>query len=59
MLLSMPLIFSNVPQALEGGKTGRCLMQLMPVILGMIPGLVLGVRVLWWSMRTMQRLSQA
>ena len=46
MLLSMPLIFSNVPQALEGGKTGRCLMQLMPVILSIIPGLVLGVRVL-------------
>src|SRR3977135_4088605 len=46
MLLSMPLIFSNVPQALAGGKTGRCLMQLMPVILGMIPGLVIGVRVL-------------
>ena len=39
MLLSMPLIFSNLPQALEGGKTGRCLMQLMPVILGTIPGL--------------------
>jgi uncharacterized membrane protein YfcA len=46
MLLSMPLILSNLPQALEGGKTGRCLMQLMPVILGMIPGLFLGVRVL-------------
>ena len=46
MLLSMPLIFSNLPQALEGGKIGRCLMQLMPVILGMIPGLFLGVRVL-------------
>ena len=46
MLLSMPLIFSNLPQALEGGKTGRCLTQLMPVILGMIPGLFLGVRVL-------------
>ena len=46
MLLSMPLIFSNLPQALEGGKTGRCLMQLMPVILGMVPGLFLGVRVL-------------
>ena len=46
MLLSMPLIFSNLPQALEGGKTRRCLMQLMPVILGMIPGLFLGVRVL-------------
>src|SRR3982074_480974 len=46
MLLSMPLILSNVPQALEGGKTGRCLMQLMPVFLGMIPGLFLGVRLL-------------
>src|SRR5215470_17966113 len=46
MLLSMPLIFSNLPQALEGGRTGRCLMQLMPVILGMIPGLFLGVGVL-------------
>ena len=46
MLLSMPLIFGNLPQALEGGKTGWCLVQLMPVILGMIPGLFLGVRVL-------------
>jgi uncharacterized protein len=46
MLLSMPLVLSNLPQALEGGKTGQCLMQLMPVILGMIPGLFLGVRLL-------------
>src|SRR6476660_2677195 len=46
MLLSMPLIFSNLPQALEGGKTGRCLVQLMPVILGTIPGVLLGVRTL-------------
>jgi len=46
MLLSMPLILSNLPQALEGGKTGRCLMQLTPVLLGMIPGLFLGVRLL-------------
>src|SRR6267143_5948182 len=46
MLLSMPLIFSNLPQALEGGKTERCLVQLMPVILGTIPGVFLGVRVL-------------
>src|SRR3984885_12219238 len=46
MLLSMPLIFSNVPQALEGGKTGRCVMHLMPVFLGTIPGLFLGVRLL-------------
>jgi uncharacterized protein len=43
---AMLLIFSNVPQAIEGGKTGRCFMQLMPVILGTIPGLFLGVRVL-------------
>lgn len=46
MLLSMPLILSNLPQALEGGKTGRCLVQLMPALLGMIPGLFVGVRVL-------------
>src|SRR4051812_14557818 len=46
MLLSMPLILSNLPQALEGGRTGRCLIQLMPVILGMIPGLFLGVQLL-------------
>jgi len=46
MLLSMPLVLGNLPQALEGGKTGRCLMQLRPVILGMIPGLFFGVRVL-------------
>ena len=59
MLLSMPLIFNNVPQALEGGKTGQCLMQLMPVILGMIPGLFLGVRVLLALDATLRRLSQA
>ncbi len=46
MLLSMPLIFSNLPQALEGGRTGQCLMKLLPVMLGMIPGLLLGVQVL-------------
>src|SRR5436853_1680516 len=46
MLLTMPLIFSNLPQALEGGKTGRCLTQLMPVILGTIPGVLLGLRTL-------------
>ena len=59
MLLSMPLIFSNLPQALEGGRTGQCLMQLMPVILGMIPGLFLGVRALLALDAELQRLSQA
>ena len=46
MLLSMPLVFSNLPQALEDGKAGRCLAELTPVFLGMIPGLFLGVWVL-------------
>jgi uncharacterized membrane protein YfcA len=46
MLLSMPLVLSNLPQALEGGRTGRSLMQLTPVFLGMIPGLFLGVQIL-------------
>ena len=40
MLLSMPLIFSTVPQALEGGKTGRCLMQLMRCF-GVIPAQIM------------------
>lgn len=46
MLLSMPLILSNLPQALEGGNTARSLLQLTPVFLGMIPGLFLGVQLL-------------
>jgi uncharacterized protein len=47
-VVALPLLslFIDLPQALEGGKTGRCLIQLMPVILGMIPGLFLGVQVL-------------
>src|SRR5579863_10609555 len=49
MLLSMPLIFSNLPQALEGGKTGRCLMQLTPVFIGMIPAFSLGFGSCWRS----------
>ena len=46
MLLSMPLILSNIPQAMEGGKTAACLMRLGPVLLGMLPGILLGVTVL-------------
>src|ERR1700758_1055029 len=47
MLLSMPLIFSTLPQALHGGKTGRRLMQLPPRIVGMISCFFLGGRVLF------------
>ena len=46
MLLSMPLVLSNLPQALEGGRTGRSLVRLTPVFLGMIPGLWLGVQIM-------------
>jgi uncharacterized membrane protein YfcA len=46
MLLSMPLILSNIPQALEGGETVACLVRLIPVLLGMIPGILIGVTVL-------------
>jgi uncharacterized membrane protein YfcA len=46
MLLSMPLILSNIPQAIEGGETVACFMRLIPVLLGMMPGLLLGVTVL-------------
>ena len=46
MLLSMPLILSNIPQAIEGGKTLACFIRLVPVLLGMIPGILLGVTIL-------------
>jgi uncharacterized membrane protein YfcA len=46
MLLSMPLILSNIPQALEGGQTVACFTRLIPVLLGMIPGILVGVTVL-------------
>jgi uncharacterized membrane protein YfcA len=46
MLLSMPPILSNIPQAIEGGETVACFMRLIPVLLGMMPGLLLGVTVL-------------
>jgi uncharacterized membrane protein YfcA len=46
MLLSVPLVLSNVPQALEGGKVLGCLKELLPVLLGMVPGILIGVFVL-------------
>src|SRR5262249_28745424 len=38
MLLSVPLVLSNIPQALEGGRVTQTLRRLAPVIVGMIPG---------------------
>src|ERR1051325_11948766 len=46
MLLSMPLVLSNIPQALEGGFVGQTLWSLAPVLAGMIPGIWIGVAVL-------------
>lgn len=46
MLLSMPLVLSNIPQALEGGMVGQTLWSLAPVLAGMIPGVLIGVAVL-------------
>src|SRR6266545_1252493 len=46
MMLSMPLILSNIPQAIEGGQTIECFRRLLPVLVGMIPGLLVGVVVL-------------
>src|SRR6478752_5858947 len=46
MLLSMPLVLSNIPQALEGGFVGPTLWSLAPVLVGMVPGTWIGVAVL-------------
>jgi uncharacterized membrane protein YfcA len=46
MLLSMPLVLSNIPQALEGGFVAQTLRSLTPVLVGMIPGVWIGVAVL-------------
>ena len=46
MLLSMPLVLSNIPQALEGGAVAQTFRSLTPVLVGMIPGVWIGVVVL-------------
>ncbi|MBX9823550.1 MAG: sulfite exporter TauE/SafE family protein [Xanthobacteraceae bacterium] len=46
MLLSVPLVLSNIPQALEGGFVTRTLWSLAPVLAGMVPGVWIGVAVL-------------
>jgi len=46
MLLSVPLVVSNIPQALEGGRVLQALWSLAPVLVGMMPGVWIGVAVL-------------
>ena len=45
-LLSLPLVLSNIPQALENGAAAARLQRLFPVLLGMIPGVAAGVQLL-------------
>src|SRR5256885_15853870 len=42
MLLSMPLVLSNIPQAFEGGGAAQCLLRLAPGLIGMLPGTLTG-----------------
>jgi uncharacterized membrane protein YfcA len=46
MLLSMPLVLSNIPQAIEGGLIMDTLWSLTPVLVGMVPGVWIGVAIL-------------
>ncbi len=46
MLLSVPLVLSNIPQALEGGLVTQTLRSLAPVLVGMTPGVRMGVAIL-------------
>jgi hypothetical protein len=39
MLLSMPLVLSNIPQALEDGLVGQTLWSLAPVLIGITSGI--------------------
>jgi uncharacterized membrane protein YfcA len=45
-LLSLPLVLSNIPQAVENGAAVARLKRLFPVLIGMIPGIAAGVQVL-------------
>lgn len=45
-LLSVSLVLINIPQALEGGRTLECFRRLVPVLLGLAPGILVGVMVL-------------
>src|SRR5262249_23924002 len=46
MLLSVPLVLSNIPQALEGGGTAKTMKVLLPVILAVIPGTLRGEQIM-------------
>ena len=45
-ILSIPLVISNIPQALEGDKIGVVVRRLLPVFWGLAVGVVIGVHLL-------------
>jgi uncharacterized membrane protein YfcA len=46
LLISLPIIIGNIPQALEGGKTWAALKSIGFLVLGAILGIALGVKIL-------------
>ncbi len=46
LLLSLPIILGNVPQALEGGHTLATIRRIWAPMAGMVAGIVIGVRIL-------------
>lgn len=46
LLLSMPIILGNIPQALEGGKTWPTLKGIGFLVIGAVLGIALGVKIL-------------
>jgi uncharacterized membrane protein YfcA len=46
LLISLPIIIGNIPQALEGGKTWAALKSIGFLIIGAVLGIALGVKIL-------------
>ena len=46
LLLSLPIIIGNIPQALEGGQSWKTFQQISFLAIGTVIGIVLGVKIL-------------
>jgi uncharacterized membrane protein YfcA len=47
LLISMPIIIGNIPQAAEGGHTWPALKKIAPLVIGAVIGIALGVHILF------------
>jgi uncharacterized membrane protein YfcA len=47
LLISMPIIIGNIPQAAEGGHTWPALKKIAPLVIGAVIGSALGVHILF------------